>query len=466
VGILSWLVPFVIILGPMIVLHEFGHFIVAKLFGIRVETFSVGFGKRLWGVKKGDTDYRISLIPLGGYVKMAGENLDEQITGAPDEFMSKPKWQRLCVAFAGPVMNILTALVITAAIAMVHHDVPSYMDRPALIGGVAAGSAAEKAGIKAGDLIVKIEGEDNPTFGDVFDRVTFNPDMTLPVTVKRGNETQELELRPLVQNVEGDSVGTAGLKPVLGPDAKLCVTQVTQGSQAEQAGLKEGDQIVGINGNPLEQDDSGREALVKGIEGSDGKPIALTIIRNGQNLNLTATPVMDNGKYRLGFYHGEGTRKLPMLQALKYSYKQNLRVLRLTTVALTQVATRKRSAGNTVAGPIRILKYSHDAAKQGALTLFSLMSLLSLNLGIFNLLPIPVLDGGLIFMLLLESVLGLVGLTLTRPVKERMMQVGFVLLMVLVVFVFINDIRNVLPSRGEPQQVEQPAQPQPQGSKP
>src|SRR5262249_58863929 len=119
----------------MIVLHEFGHFIVAKLFGIRVETFSVGFGKRLWGIRKGDTDYRISLIPLGGYVKMAGENLDEQITGAPDEFMSKPKWQRLCVAFAGPVMNILTALVITATIAMVHHDVPSYMDKPAFVAG-------------------------------------------------------------------------------------------------------------------------------------------------------------------------------------------------------------------------------------------------------------------------------------------------------------------------------------------
>jgi regulator of sigma E protease len=445
----------------MIVLHELGHFIVAKLFGIRVETFSVGFGKRLWGVRKGDTDYRISLIPLGGYVKMAGENLDEQITGAPDEFMSKPKWQRLCVAFAGPVMNILTALVVTAGIAMVHHDVPSYMDKPALVAGVAAGSAAEKAGIKAGDLIVKIEGQDNPTYGDVFYRVMFNPDMVLPITVKRGDELLQLELRPATRNVEDDTVGIADIKPVMGPNAKLYVLQVNSPSAAEQAGMKDGDQIVAINGALLEQDESGRETLIKGIEGSGGNPVALTVIRSGQKIDLTATPELKDGKYRLGFYNevGEGTRKLSLLPALKFSYQQNLRVLWLTKVALTQVATRKRSAGNTVAGPIRILKYSRDAAKQGPLSVFSLISLLSLNLGIFNLLPIPVLDGGLIFMLLLETVLGLVGLTLTRPMKERMLQVGFVLLMALVVFVVINDIRKVVPSRGDPQQVEQPVQP-------
>jgi regulator of sigma E protease len=171
---------------------------------------------------------------------------------------------------------------------------------------------------------------------------------------------------------------------------------------------------------------------------------------------------MDNGHYRLGFAPvvGEAPRRLSLVQAFKYSYQQNLRVLWLTKVALTQVATHKRSAGNTVAGPIRILKYSHDAFRQGLLSYLGLMSLLSLNLGIFNLLPIPVLDGGLIFMLLLEAGLGVVGLPLTKAAKERMMQVGFVLLMVLVVFVMINDIRNFIPSRSEPQQVEQPAPPQ------
>src|SRR5262245_23390168 len=455
----AWLAV-IVILGPMIVLHELGHFIVAKLFGIRVETFSVGFGKRLWGIRKGDTDYRISLIPLGGYVKMAGENLDEQITGAPDEFMSKPKWQRLCVAVAGPVMNILTALVITAAIAMIHHDAPSYMDKPALVAGVAAGSAAEKAGIKPGDLIVKIENEENPTYGDVFYRVMLNPDLVLPITVRRGGESLQLELKPAAVKLDDDSVGSAGLEPQYGPNAKLYVAQVNRGEPADQAGVKVEDQIIAINGVPVDQDDSGREALIKAIGSSDGKPVVLGVIRTGQKLDITATPRMNEGRYRLGFIPlaGEGPRRLSLLPALKYSYQQNLRVLWLTKVALTQVVKRERSAGNTVAGPIRIFKYSADAAKQGAMSLFGLMSLLSLNLGIFNLLPIPVLDGGLIFMLLLESVLGLVGLPLTRAAKERMMQIGFVLLMVLVVFVFINDIRNLIP-HGEPQQVEQPAQP-------
>lgn len=457
---LYWLAV-VIVLGPMIVLHEFGHFIVAKLFGIRVETFSVGFGKRLWGVRKGDTDYRLSLIPLGGYVKMAGENLDEQVTGAPYEFMSKPKWQRLCVAFAGPVMNILTALVITAGVAMFHHEVPAYMDKPAYIAGVAPGSAAEKAGIQAGDVIVKIDGQQNPTFADVFYRVMLNPDLVLPVTIKRGDEFRQVDLRPASLTVDDDSVGSAGLEPQYEPNAKLFATGLTPGYPAMEAGLKDGDQIVALGGVPLGQNDSGRDALINAIMTSGGKPIVLTVVRDGQKLDLTAVPQMRDGRYRLGFSPavGEGARKLSLLPALKYSYEQNVRVLWLTKVALTQVATHKRSAGSTIAGPIRILKYSRDAAEQGLLAILGLMSLLSLNLGIFNLLPIPVLDGGLIFMLLLETVLGLVGLTLTRPAKERMMQVGFVLLMVLVVFVFINDIRKMIPGRAEPQQVEQPAQP-------
>ena len=159
----------------MIVIHEFGHFIVAKLFGIRVDVFSVGFGKRLAGFKRGDTDYRLSLIPLGGYVKMAGENLDEQRTGAPDEFMSKPRWQRLLVAVAGPVMNVLTAFAIIAILAMIHFETEAYKTWPAQINAVEPDSPADKAGIKRGDLIVKIDGEENPLWRDVEDVILVNP---------------------------------------------------------------------------------------------------------------------------------------------------------------------------------------------------------------------------------------------------------------------------------------------------
>src|SRR5712692_10555681 len=188
------IVVFVIVLGAMIVIHEFGHFIVAKFFGIRVEVFSAGFGKRLFGVKKGDTDYRVSLIPLGGYVKMAGENLDEQRTGAPYEFMSKPKWQRLCVAVAGPTMNILTALAIPAVMAMIHHEVPAYLDKPPLVKAVEPNSPAERAGLQPGDLIVKIDGSADPKWQDLEDYVAVNPDQDLPLTVKRDGETRQVTL--------------------------------------------------------------------------------------------------------------------------------------------------------------------------------------------------------------------------------------------------------------------------------
>src|SRR5215470_134271 len=162
--LLYTILPFVIVLGAMVVIHEFGHFIVAKSFGIRVDVFSVGFGKRLWGFKKGDTDYRISLVPLGGYVKMAGENLDEQRTGEPYEFMSKPKWQRFCVAIAGPAMNILTALAIPAVMAMMHHEVPAYLDKPTVVRAVEPNSPAELAGVQPGDLISKIDGKSEPSW--------------------------------------------------------------------------------------------------------------------------------------------------------------------------------------------------------------------------------------------------------------------------------------------------------------
>src|SRR5436190_17424731 len=188
------IVVFVLVLGAMVVIHEFGHFIVAKFFGIRVDVFSVGFGKRLWGVKKGDTDYRVSLIPLGGYVKMAGENLDEQRTGAPYEFMSKPKWQRFCVAVAGPMMNILSALAIPAVMAMMHHEVPAYLNKAPLVMAVEPNSPAERANIQAGDLIVNIDGIDNPTWQDLEDHIAVNPDQDLPVLVKHGDENRRVIL--------------------------------------------------------------------------------------------------------------------------------------------------------------------------------------------------------------------------------------------------------------------------------
>lgn len=460
----------------MIVIHEFGHFIVAKSFGIRVDVFSVGFGKRLFGVKRGDTDYRLSLIPLGGYVKMAGENLDEAVTGAPYEFQSKPKWQRLCVAVAGPVMNIITALLIPAVMAMAHYEMPTFVNQPAVINAVAPGSPAEAAGIRRGDVIEQIDGISNPSWGQLTDIIALNPGHELPVVVRRGGETLNLKLNVGTTEIDREKIGESGLQPFWGPNTKIVVAAVAPGTPAEQAGLKVGDQIVAVNGKPVESNADPATApadanagtlyseadIIRIIRASSDQPVTLTVKRGDETVNVTATPKLEDGSPRLGFgpAHRDAdviVTKLGMLAALKFSWNENLRYISMTKMALAQVFAGKRSAGDTVTGPVGIAQIVGQAAEQGSAEVFRLMGLLSLNLGVFNLLPIPVLDGGLIFMLLLEAFLGVFGLPLTMRVKERMMQVGLVMLMLLMGFVIFNDISKRFISRSSaPQTVEQP----------
>ncbi|HWO02312.1 MAG TPA: site-2 protease family protein [Blastocatellia bacterium] len=457
VSLLYYAIVFVIVLGAMIVIHEFGHFIVAKFFGVRVDVFSVGFGKRLWGVKRGDTDYRISLIPLGGYVKMAGENLGEEVTGAPDEFTSKPKWQRLCIAFAGPAMNVLTALAIPTALAMMHHEVPAYLDRPAIIKAVEPNSPAEKTGLQTGDLIVRIDGVENPEWRDIEDTVAVNPDQNIPLAVNRGGEVKQLALHVEGRPVDQEKIGYAGFKP---EETRIVVKEVKPGEPAEAVGLKVGDQIIGVNGNRIEQSGYGIAEVVQAIKGSGGQPVTLTVKRGNETLDLRATPALTGDVWLLGFgLEVSGiemvNQRLSLIAALKYSVDTNLRILDLTKTALSQVFVGKRSARDTLTGPVGIAQIVGQAAQRGPEQVIELMAILSLNLGIFNLLPIPVLDGGLIFMLLLESLLGVFGLPLTLRIKERMMQVGFVMLMLLMGFVIFNDISKRIPWRTAAPQTEQ-----------
>ncbi len=464
-SLIQMAVVFALVLGAMVVIHEFGHFIVAKYFGIRVEVFSVGFGRRLWGFKKGDTDYRLSLIPLGGYVKMAGENLDEQTTGAPDEFSSKPKWQRFCVAVAGPVMNILTALAIPAALAMIHYEAPAYLNQPAVINAVAPGSPAETAGLQSGDLVLKVADVENPTWRDLTEQVIVRPDQDIDLTVQRNGEIKHITVHAKSDPSEEEKIGYIGARPSPGQNARVTVESVLQGKPAEQAGLKEGDQIVAVNGKPLPQDWQGGLDLNRAIQSSGGQQITVTVKRGGETIDLKAVPQQTDTGLLLGFNHAiRGSdviiTRLGPIEALQYSWDMNVRILKLTKTALTQVFVGQRKASDTFTGPVGIFKLSGDAAERGASSVFQLMALLSLNLGIFNLLPIPVLDGGLIFMLALEGLLGLFGFQLLPRIKERMMQVGFVMLMLLMGFVIFNDISKLIPSnKPAAQQAEQPAPP-------
>lgn len=452
------LVVFVVVLGAMVVIHEFGHFIVAKYFGIRVDVFSVGFGKRLWGFKRGDTDYRLSLIPLGGYVKMAGENLDEQRTGAPYEFMSKPKWQRFCVAIAGPAMNILTALAIPAGMAMVNHQVPAYLDKPAQVVAVEPNSPAEQAGLQPGDLIIKADGKGDPTWRDLEDTVAVNPDHDLALTVKRDSETRQVMLRLTSRPFDQEKIGYSGLKA---NDERITVREIAPGEPADTAGLRPGDNIIAVNGKRVEQSEYGQIEIISAIRKSVDQPLTLTVKRDGSTVDIQATPRMNEGDLRLGFTQMIAgremvNRRLSLLAALRYSVDENIRIIQLTKTALAQVFVGKRSARDTLTGPVGIAQIVGQAAQEGSDQVLRLTALLSLNLGIFNLLPIPVLDGGLIFMLLLESVLGLFGLPLSLRIKERMMQVGLVMLMLLMGFVIFNDISKRW-LRSSPPQIEQPA---------
>src|SRR6202521_1134926 len=194
--ILISVVAFVGILGFMILIHEFGHYAVAKLLGVRVEQFAIGFGKRLIGFRKGETDYRINAIPLGGYGKMSGENPMDERTGDPAEFMSHSRWHRFLIAIAGPTMNILLAIFLLTTVYMVHYEYPVFLDKPAVIEGVKHDSPAAKAGLQPGDRIVKVDGIENPTWEQLQPRVMISPNQPLAVTVQRGEKVLEKTLVP------------------------------------------------------------------------------------------------------------------------------------------------------------------------------------------------------------------------------------------------------------------------------
>ena len=417
----------------MILLHEFGHYAAAKFFGVKVEVFSIGFGKRLVGFRKGETDYRISLIPLGGYVKMAGENPLEAQSGAPYEFMSHPRWQRFVIAIAGPAMNILLAVGLLTGVNMVHYERPVYMDQPAVIGWVAENSPAEKAGIQTGDRIVSIDGTPDPTWEDTLLKSAIQGNKPLDVSIQRGNQVLEKEIAPSENG--GERIRSIGWVP----DDPVVITQIEANMPAAKAGMRINDQIMAINGTSVRSLEAVRSLLQKNGE---NKPVEISALRNGQEMQFTATPVItqDSGQklYRLGF-GSQPVRvgKLPFVKALDRSIDENKKYS-LLIVELVRKMVRHETSIKQMEGPIGIASAIGEAAKQPGWTdLLSLTAGISLNLGIFNLLPIPILDGGMILLLLIESLLRR---DINVRIKERIYQTAFVFLVLFAVVVIYNDI--------------------------
>src|ERR1700761_1806607 len=435
-------VSMLVVLGIMVLVHEFGHFAVAKLCGVRVEVFSIGFGKRLFGFRRGDTDYRLSLLPLGGYVKMSGESPGEESTGDPAEFNAHPRWQRILIGLAGPVSNFLLALLLMTGFYMMHNEVEAFRSQAANIDFVSDHTAAAAAGLKAGDVITRLDGVTNPTWEQVSIRSAMNVGQTIPVDVKRDGQIVTTQMT-IPQPRGGFDFDAVGFVPRM-QDDPIRVRQIEAGMPAAKAGLKAGDQILSVDGMSLHSVD----AMLAFLQQGNGRPIQLTAQRDGKTFQVELQPIMadaGNGHklYRIGFAPNLPPFKiqqLPLPAALKQSVHFNLRYSGLILEVLHRMVTR-RFAVQDLSGPIGIARETGLAVEQpGWQPIIGLMSIISLNLGIFNLLPIPILDGGVIALLLIE---GVMRRDLNQEFKERIYQAAFVVLLIFAAFVMFNDISKL-----------------------
>jgi regulator of sigma E protease len=437
---LWWLL---VLIGVMILVHELGHFWAARFFKVKVDVFSFGFGPRLFGFRRGDTDYRFSLFLFGGYVKMVGDQPGDAHAADPDGFLAKPRWQRLIILFAGPFMNVVLAVVVLTGLYMVSYE-KIIDDNGAVVGHVIADSPAAKAGIVAGDKIVRIDGNANPDWEDILTREIERVDRPMAVTVERAGRTFNTTVTPALDEKSG--MGDAGWEG----QTAIQVDGVSEGMPAVAAGLQKGDLLLKVNGIAIHS----RYTLPDIIRRSDGKPVTVEFSRAGFAPGVTRTVTMQpkftdmdgSARWMIGVSPGPKwniqKESLSLPAAFAESVKQNAKFGTLIVEMLRGIAERRVPA-KTLSGPIGIAGQATQAAQEGPSSFLTLMSMVSLNLAILNLLPIPILDGAHILTLLIEMVMGR---DISLNVKESMLKVGFVFLMMLMVFVIYNDIaRRIAP---------------------
>ena len=435
---------FIVGLGLLIFVHELGHFLVAKANGIRVERFSLGFGPRLIKIQKGETEYCISALPLGGYVKMTGQEDfgEEEIVPVDDPraFSSKGLLARLSVVLAGPAMNLLVPFILMPLVFMLGRSEPKFVRQPPVVIGVLEDSPAAKAGIQVGDKITAVNGSAVADWNEVL-RLSSRPPGS-PMTLDWESQGQKQSKEITLAEEEKGAPGLMGIEPSFFIDVDPVIGEFLPGSPAEKAGLKAGDKILAINGKPIQ---NWRE-MSEGVHGSEGKPLRLTVDRAGQNVELTVTPTFDEKMKRYAI--GVSKASNPDLFE-KYSYgfaeavrkgaAENVALFGLTFRVLKDLVTLKASY-KELGGPIRIAQISAKAAQRGIGNFLYLLAFLSIQLGILNLLPIPVLDGGHIVFMAYEGIA-------RKPlsVRKRLIaqQVGMFLLLTLMVLVTVNDIDAV-----------------------
>ena len=429
---LTSIAAFTFVLGVLVFVHEMGHYLMARRIGIRVLTFSLGFGPKLLTVRRGDTDYCISAIPLGGYVKMAGENPDDVRSGADDEFLSKTKWERFQVLIMGPTMNILLAFVVMAVVLYQGADVPAYEEQPPIVGYVMEASPAEQSGIRVGDLILSIGGRPVQTWEELFVTVMPRAERELEVVLRRGLQEVTTQVTPEAQTQF--QVGDLGVVPIMQPQ----ILNVMTGDPADLAGIRPRDVITAVNDEPITRDNP----FVETINANADVALMLTVVRGGQTLKIEVTPALRGNVGLIGVELSPfevRTIEPGPLQAIQMSFEKNYAWSGLIFQTLGGLLTSETSPKQLV-GPLGIAQLSGGAAQIGLVTLFTLMAMISLNLGILNLLPIPVLDGGHIFIMALE---GLSRRDFSVRIKEKIQLAGFVVLLMLMITVIYNDLTRI-----------------------
>jgi regulator of sigma E protease len=454
-----------LVLGVMILVHELGHFIAARIFGVRVDVFSIGFGPRLFGWKRGATDYRVSALPLGGYVRMAGQDPSEidsahstsipgtekektyapypqlkaLVKGAPDELMSKPRWQRAIISFAGPLVNLIFPIFLLTGLYFFKGEAyPPYLDMPVEVVAFPDGGVSSPAGLRVGDKIVSIGGVQNPTWEQT-EKVLAAAAPGAPVAVEVENGGVRRSVTVPAPAKDGEqffrAFGYAPIPPV--------IDEVASDAPAYRAGLRAGDKILAVNG----QDIQWWEQFVTRVRGGKGAPVRLKIERKSQIIDLTVTPekmVTPSGDsaYLIGVGPTEKYRPMPFRGSVTVAVQKTGETVQ-ETVGIVGKLFSGRVSLKQLQGPVGITRAAGQAAKKGPMALIGLMVLISVNLGILNLLPIPILDGGHILLLGIE---GILRRDMSMAFKERFVQVGLVFLLVVFAIVMYNDVVRLLPT--------------------
>lgn len=428
----------IVMLGILVFVHELGHFCVAKLAGVKILKFSLGFGPRLISKKWGETEYMICAIPLGGYVQMLGEGMSEEGGDAPltDEekarsFGEKPVSKRMAIIAAGPAMNLLLPFLVLPMAFMIGIDLPAYLDRPICLGEVAEQTVASKAGFQAGDCIRQINGTLVDSWDEGNRALVSHAGNHLKIIAERQGDRVELEISAEEDSLEG--LRSLGLLPI--QDA--VVGWVDPAKPAGAAGIMVGDRILSIEGQSLQS----WYELKKIIQIKGGVPQDFEIDRAGAILHLAVEPVKDDSygeNYLIGIAPQQEAafKRFGFVQAVQAGAKRSYELIDLTIVFIKKLFTREVSTKN-VGGPLTVIQVAGQAAQTGFANILQMLAFLSINLGILNLLPIPILDGGHIFF-------GMFELVLRRPLSEKIreiaQQLGLAALVMLMLLAFYNDI--------------------------